>query len=426
MEQVILTICTESFMSIDSKIHPLSAPHTSHSEAMTSKYKATVSRMAFMPPELQIQIITHLAEPSSDSECRFCHLFALSEACRVNKLWHHYAMKMLYTTIPLGFSLKSTCAKHHRLRSNHTQLGKRVPLLVQTLQNNPHLAEMVRSIEFPVTTKGCTGYSQGQLAYWVTCGMEKKWLPQLIRTCTQLESVDGLQDVLSELFNGEHFCTEACVGQEHGYLAQSLVERNTLKRWDWVRGSISKLDEQVAGEYDSFTSLHQNWDKLEHLGIVHLDGMTPVILEKTLEGLPALRSLTLSTTGKKFIGASREAAFAAQMLPSVPLSLEKLTLAGCVTANFYHELMEWVESLVEFRISSGVSHFCPAETITDILLQQPPARGHYVTEVAVSIPTEVFEAFWGLFAERQLLRYCRVIRNQACGNGNGMDVSIYV
>ncbi|KAI5797929.1 hypothetical protein DFH27DRAFT_94797 [Peziza echinospora] len=395
-------------------------------------------RIIHLPAEIQLQIIDHYTEPPKPTECGFCHLFALATACQVNRLWYHYAMRRLYSVIALDISnCVSTCSLHFHLDSKHVQMGTRIPALVRTLESRPDLASMVKTIKFPNSRRAdWTKDSPGALAYWVTCALEKIWLPKLIRMCDQLEGVCGLEDVLSQLFNGEHFCLYENEDEveEHGFVAQALVEKRTFKNWVWGRGYVRKLGDRVAGNYNSFLELHRNWVNLEHLAIVGLSGVEADVMKETLEGLPALKALTIGLGGKKGdLNEVDQARYLSNLLPILPVNIEKVKFVDVVSQTFLREVVAWADDCVAAKIASGKSVFPPVRDTQVSVCPSPSSswssmmgwnRGLKGTRVVFTLARETFAGFWQACRERENAGCFRVMVREG-GVDKDVEVELF-
>ena len=359
----------------------------------------------YLPPEIQIHIMGHYAEQPVDNSCGFCHLFALFAVCQVSRLWYHYGSRLLYSTIPLDIS--SVCERHFSISSKHIQMEKRIPLLVRTLESNAALASTVRRIQFPSgRISGNFDQMSGALAYWVTCALEKLWLPALIRCCDKLEAVDGLEDILYQLFNGEHFCHTDSVGNErhgHGYLAQALLERPTLREWKWGRGSVRKLPDRVAGDnFKTFADCHRNWTTLQHLAIdnLKLHGLTPNCIIGALEKLPQLRRLTLRF-GSGVQKANQGEEFLASLLPFIPEQLLSLSLLDIITVSCLETILDWVDKLIGAKPVRGLFHVKADSRISG-------TSECVGMKVSFLVNHTTLHAFWEVFAQRNNHFHSRV------------------
>lgn len=366
-----------------------------------------VNVRVFVPPEIQIQIIYHYSEAPTRTGCAFCRLFELSTACRVNKLWYHYAMKMLYSVV--GLDMSKLCDQHFHLSSKILQMKKRIPLLVRTLESQPRLADMVRRIEFPVST--CASGIPGALSFWVTCALEKKWLPSLIRACGKLEAVEGLEDILNQLFKEHWICyiDDGCQ-QRHGYLAQSLIEKTTLKEWTWGHGHLENIHDRVAGgAYHTFSDCHRNWKGLEHLSVIGLSGMTSHLIASACQKLQSLKQLTIGFGVTYPTDTSREE-FTTTLLSSLPKSLEKINFVDKVTKVSMGLIMDWVDDRVSEKISKELPHYKSDGGYTDSYVAQRPASPSISGEIQVAfqVDEENYRCFSAWHVQRNYSRYSQV------------------
>jgi len=356
----------------------------------------------FLPPEIQFQIINHLFEAPTNTGCGFCSLFALSTACKVSRLWYHYVVKKLYSTIHLDIS--TPCEKHYQLSSKHVQMAKRIPQLVRTLESQPRLAGLVKRIQFP---SGFVCGAPGALSYWVTCELEKKLLPALVRACGKLEAVEGLEDILSQLFNGEHYCyIDSNGGEEHGYLAQALFEKKTMREWTWGRGFIRKLGDRVSGGFQTFTDCHKNWSNLECLSIIGLSGMTPPLIIGACEQLPALKRLVVGF-GNTILGEDSRNQFTSTLLNYLPERLEKITFVDKTTSLSMETILDWVDSIISTKISEGLLHYGCIGEIRDTLTEQSSNLCSSGMEVYFETDVVSYDNFWEVYSRRPHSRYSR-------------------
>ena len=391
----------------------------------SSASMSTGNALPYLPPEIQIQIINHYAEVPTINHCGFCHLFSLAAACRVSRLWYHYTLKKLYSTIDLNIS--TPCEKHFHLSSKHVQMEKRIPLLVRSLQSKPKLADMVKRIRFPCA--GSNTAAPGALSYWVTCALEKKWLPSLIRACGNLEAVEGLEDILTHLFNGDHYCFIDSDGEEeHGYLAQALFEKATLKEWTWGRGDLRKLGERVAGSYQTFPDCHRNWSNLEHLSVVGLERMSASLIVSACEQLPALKELSIgfgnTHTFKDEISRNQ---FTSSLLNYLPEGVQKVNLVDKATSVSMETIMDWVDMTISNKISEGKSHYEPVGGIPETRVTEQGSRRPASSrmEVSFKVDGDSFDQFWDMYAERPHSRYSRVKTLSSSSSTTVTSITIY-
>ncbi|KAF8456765.1 hypothetical protein BDZ91DRAFT_800991 [Kalaharituber pfeilii] len=363
-------------------------------------------RQPYLPPEIQIQIISHYVQSSSYAECGFCHLFALSKACRVSRLWYHYTVKLLYRMIPLDFSI--FCQEHLHLSSKHIQMQKRIPLLVQTLQSRPDLADLVRKIRFPNgKVAGKSWIAPGALSYWVSCSLEKRWLPGLIRSCRQLESVDGLEDILSPLFNGEHYCfLDNDSDGDHGYLAQALFETTAIKRWVWGHGYIRKLGDRVCGNFHTFLDCHRNWNGLEQLSVIGLGGVTPQLLWEVIDKLPALTKFTFGF-GSTMTEEASCTKFLVDLFTILPARVNNLVLVDKATSTMMEVMMNWVSTVLSNTLSQGKPYYQPTSSDKETLVIQKPSS--FNTKLGFLVDSENIASFWNIYGTTRNSQYLRVL-----------------
>lgn len=363
---------------------------------------STGTSLPYLPPEIQIQIINHYSEVSDKRFCGFCHMFQLASACRVSKLWNYYALKKLYSSINLEIS--TPCENHYHLSSKLLQMEKRIPLLVRSLESQPRLADMVRRIQFP--SGGSDATAPGALAYWVTCGLEKRWLPSLIRACGNLEAVEGLEDILSQLFNGEHWCPDSDgEEEEHGYLAQALFEKTTLKEWTWGRGHLRKLGERVVGNYQSFSDCHKNWSNLQHLSVIGLSTVTPPLIITACEQLPSLKELSIGFRDSLKNEMPRNQ-FTSTLLDLLPETIQKVHFVDKATSVSMETIIDWTDMMISTKISQAQPHYEPVCEITETEHASRSLTSR--KEVSFKVDEENYSKFWDMYTERQHSRYSRV------------------
>lgn len=267
-----------------------------------------------LPAEIHLQIIKNLL-PSSEAfkavatyapGCGLCNLFQVSSLCRVNRFYYSAVSELLYTTLPLNVSTEvfpfdgsTLCEQHHHLSSKPLQLEKRIPLLLRTLRQRPDLASSVKGLHLPPS-----------INCWLTCGLEKVLIPNLIQLCENMEIIRGVEQLHErQFFSAEHYCLDGEDPAQHGILAKTIVEKKSLARIVWRGGDAGNRRSVWARVFDGhpdmrgvgFVEFHKNWSGLKELGFFGVRGLTVAEVKVIFEGLPGLEKFGIGDARKKVI-----------------------------------------------------------------------------------------------------------------------------
>lgn len=281
----------------------------------------------YLPIEIHAQILSHiLPNDPFPTGCGFCHLFSLHGLLFVSPVYASLISDYIYKALPLNLSTQTAvedphahCQTHHHLSSKRKQLQTRLPLLLRTLKERPDLAQRVKSIHLPAASHT-----------YLTCSLEKQILPELLRICSQVEEVRGLETLLErQFYNREHFCLDGGEAARHGTLVKTAVGLRNLKIWEWSGGMVTDLWARVLQQdpemtHVNFQNLHANWSSLEELRI----DVSWYNLESECEGLfnhlPKLRKIRIGTRHPR---GPRDREML-DLLAKIPLSVETIEFDG--------------------------------------------------------------------------------------------------
>lgn len=267
-----------------------------------------------LPAEIHLQIIKNLL-PSSEASravteyapgCGLCHLFQISSLCRVNRFYYSIVSELLYTNLPLNVSTElfpfdgsTLCEQHHHLSSKPLQLEKRIPLLLRTLRERADLAISVKGLHLPPS-----------INCWLTCALEKTLLPALVQRCENVEIIRGTEQLHErQFFSAEHYCLDGEDPAQHGILAKTIVEKQSLTRVIWRGGDAGNRRSVWTRVFDAhpdmrgvgFVELHRNWSGLKELGFFGVRGLTVSEVKVIFEGLPGLQKFGIGDVRRKVV-----------------------------------------------------------------------------------------------------------------------------
>jgi hypothetical protein len=322
-----------------------------------------------LPTEIHLQILDHLLKEDSKLSCSFCYLFELASLSRVSKLYNDLLKEHLYSDLHLNFNSslcnsnslihasdkRQICTRHLNLGSKHLQLERRVPLLIRTLKARPDLAATVNSIHLP----------PGGLATYLTCALEKTFLPSLVRLCPNLTRITGVSTLLNrQFFSGEHYCLDDQEPQQHGILALALQQSPNIRSWSWNSGPAGGRD-FWARIYDchpgmdsvDFVGTHANWRNLETLEMKSVWMLDANMMQRLLTSLPSLTSVALVGLRKKRIGPG-EGDLMLSALEYLPAGVKTLEIGGTNSETFLSHVAEWI------RVRHTVREFSMLDSLT--------------------------------------------------------------
>lgn len=306
-----------------------------------------------LPVEIHLMIVEQVLESSRPESCSFCRLFQLSSLSSVSRTYHSLLERHLYGTLQLGFisSLDARigatcesvvrCEPHFRLASKHRQLELRVPLLIRTLSERPDLSDRVLKLVLPA----------GGMSTFLTCQLEKTYLPRLIECCPNIESVQGVDGMLfRQFFSGEHFCFDGTDAQQHGLLAKALYEKKSLKSWCWNGGNASSseiwnsmFDRHSLMKGVTFETIHRNWTALESLEIRDVWNVSSQTINSILANLVHLKRMTLVRVRKSRVGYG-DLDTVLSALEVLPSTIEEIEIGGIQEEAFLSDVGQWVRT----------------------------------------------------------------------------------
>jgi hypothetical protein len=191
---------------------------------------------------------------------------------------------------------------------------------------------------------------------YLTCKLEKMLLPDLIRSCPNLEEVDGVDSLLArQFFSGEHYCFDGQATQQHGMLAKTLHEKKSLRHFRWNGGNAAGSDfgGRVWDRHPEmnrvgFVGVHKHWEGLEHLEIRDVWNLDAEMIRGIITQLPRLKKIALVGIRKKRAGRGDSATILAA-LEALPDTVTDVEIGNTADEEFLPAVGEWLR----FRHAAG-------------------------------------------------------------------------